>query len=140
MKFYRYCSLGVSPYTGERYGIFVAVWHLIRDKRVTAQEEADYWSHREWYECHLPILPFYSDGNPKRAITWFKDSAMELPLLHRLAFYRDLACKYDVEIQMESTDEPGPMIYEDQFQIAAFRITAFRTEPSAPFKSDMRLL
>jgi hypothetical protein len=127
MKFYRYCSLGVSLYTGERYGIFVAVWHLIRDKRVTAQEEADYWSHREWYERHLPIPPFYSNGNPKRAITWFKDSTMELPLLHRLAFYRDLANKYGLEIQMESTDEPGEMIYEDQFQIAAFRASAFRT-------------
>jgi hypothetical protein len=40
---FRFCSKSVSPYTGEPYGIFVAVWHLIRDKRVTAQEEADYW-------------------------------------------------------------------------------------------------
>src|SRR5688572_28870880 len=91
MEFHRYCSPAISPYTEERYGIFVAVWHLIRDKRVTPQEEADYWSHREWYEAHLPVPPHYADGNPRRAITWFKDSTMEHPLLHRLSFYRELA-------------------------------------------------
>ena len=121
MKFHRFCSPAISPYTEERYGIFVAVWHLIRDKRVTPQEEADYWSHREWYEANLPLPPFYSEGNPRRAIAWFKDSAMEDPLLHRLSFYRELAARYDLEIQLESTEAPGEIVYEDPFQIAAVR-------------------
>ncbi len=121
MKFHRYCSPAISPYTEERYGIFVAVWHLIRDKRVTPHEEADYWSHREWYGAHLPVPPYYADGNPRRAITWFKDSAMEHPLLDRLSFYRELAARYDLEIQLESTDAPGEILYEDPFQIAAVR-------------------
>ncbi|WP_367872682.1 hypothetical protein [Luteolibacter sp. Populi] len=121
MKFHRFCSPATSPYTEERYGIFVAVWHLIRDKRVTPQEEADYWSHREWYEAHLPLPPYYSDGNPRRAITWFKDSTMGQPLLDRLLFYRELAGKYGLEIQLESTEAPGEIVYEDPFQIAAVR-------------------
>ena len=121
MKFHRFCSTAISPYTEERYGIFVAVWHLIRDKRVTPQEEADYWSHREWYEAYLPLPPYYSEGNPRRAIAWFKDSAMGHPLLDRLAFYRELAGRYGLDIQIESTEAPGEIIYEDSFQIAAVR-------------------
>lgn len=122
MTFHRFSSTAVSPYTKERYGIFVAVWHLIRDKRVTAQEEANYWNHRRWYEGNLTLPPYYSEGNPKRAITWFKESALGHPLLDRLSFYRDLAAKYGIEIGKESTDSPGTIIYEDRFQVAAFRM------------------
>lgn len=121
MKFHRISSSAVSPYTEERYGIFVAVWHLVRDKRVTTQEESDYWAHREWFEANLPIPPFYSEGNPKRAITWFKDTAIGHPLLDRLSFYRELAAKYGLDIQTESTMEPGEVLYEDSFQISACR-------------------
>ena len=130
MKFHRFCSLAVSPFTQERYGIFVAVWHLVRDKRVTPQEEADYWRHREWYEAHLPLPSYYAEGNPARAITWFKDSTMEHPLLDRLAFYRELAGRYDLEIQIESTEAPGEIVYEDQFQVGAVRRILNRAEQS----------
>lgn len=121
VKYHRFCSPDISPYTGERYGIFVAVWHLIRDKRVTPEEEADYWSHRQWYEANLPVPPYYADGNPQRVITWFKESTMDHPLLDRLSFYQNLAAKYDLLIQLESTELPGTIVYEDAFQVAAVR-------------------
>ncbi|MBB5352870.1 hypothetical protein HNR46_003119 [Haloferula luteola] len=112
----------MSPYTGERYGIFVAVWHLVRDGRVTEDEEREYWDHRNWYEEHLPLPPFYAEGNPRRAITWFKESAMEHPLLSRLSFYKGLAEKYQLRMEVESTDQPGEILYEDDFQVAAVRV------------------
>lgn len=121
MNYHRFCSKEVSPFTGERDGIFVAVWHLIRDKRVTTQEEAAYWEHREWYEANLLIPPFYAEGNPRRAVTWFRDSVMDHPLLERLTFYRDLAGKYGVGIELVSTEAPGEIVYEDAFQIGAVR-------------------
>lgn len=121
MIYHRYCSDAISPFTGERYGIFVAVWHLIRDRKVTEEEEAEYWQHRTWFEENLPVPPFYSEGNPRRAVTWFKDCAMSNPTLARLSFYRDLAARYQLEIGLESTGEPGEIIYEDDFQVAAIR-------------------
>ena len=121
MRYFRLSSQSISPYTGERYGLFVAVWHLIRDHRVTLEEESTYWEHRTWYEANLPIPPFYSDGNPLRAITWFKDHMRKDPMLNRLNFYRDLAIRYNLFIGLEFTDLPGNVIYEDNFQIAAFR-------------------
>lgn len=121
MKFHRYCSSAISPYTGEKYGIFVAVWHLVRDGRVTQGEAADYWSHRAWYEANLPLPPFYAEGNPRRAITWFKREAWDHPVVGRLTFYRDLAAKHGLDIHLESTDFPGEVLYEDSFQVAAVR-------------------
>jgi hypothetical protein len=118
---FRFCSKSVSPYTGEPYGIFVAVWHLIRDKRVTSQEEADYWENRAWFEANLPIPPYYAEGNPQRAITWFKQSTTIQPLLEHLSFYQNLAASYGLQIVLESTDSPGTIIYQDEFQIASTR-------------------
>ena len=55
MKYHRYCSDAMRPFTGERYGIFVAVWDLIRDRKVSEEEEAEYWGHRAWFEANLPL-------------------------------------------------------------------------------------
>ena len=122
MKFHRFASPTLSPYTGERYGIFVAVWHLVRDGRVTAEEEKEYWSHRAWFEEHLPIPPYHAEGNPERAITWFKDEVMDHPMMKRLEFYQEMGLKYQLGIQIESTNDPGRIVYEDEFQIGAVRI------------------
>lgn len=124
MRYHRYCSDAISPFTGERYGIFVAVWHLVRDRKVTEGEEAEYWQHRVWFEENLPLPPFYSDGNPRRAITWFKDGVMGHPTITRLSFYLEIAARYQLEISLESTSAPGEIIYEDDFQIAAIRTKA----------------
>ncbi|WP_193211393.1 hypothetical protein [Luteolibacter marinus] len=132
MTYHRYSSPDKSPYTLERYGIFVAVWHLVRDKRVSPQEEADYWIHRNWYEENLPLPPFYADGNPRRAITWFKDSVANHPLMERLAFYRDLASRHGLPIHLETAGDPGEIIYEDSFQVAAVRQRHLPVDPPQP--------
>ena len=67
MKYFRYCAPYVSPHTNQRYGIFIAVWHLVRDKKVSMEDEADYWKARAWFEASLPIPPFYATGNEERA-------------------------------------------------------------------------
>ncbi|CAM3069653.1 hypothetical protein [Rariglobus hedericola] len=127
MNYYRYCSAAISPYTRERYGIFISVWHLIRDKKVTAEEEAAYWKARAWFETHLIIPPFYKEGNPDRALTWFKATAMDCHIVQELKFYRDLAQKYGVQIDLVSTDAPGEIIYEDDYQIGALQKKALQS-------------
>ncbi|HDP34784.1 MAG TPA: hypothetical protein ENN29_06710 [Candidatus Hydrogenedentes bacterium] len=114
----RFQSLEESPYTGEKYGIFVAVWHLIRDKKVTHEEEAEYWKHRAWFENNLPIPPFYEAGNQEKAITWFKTDALTVEMKKHLLFYFELAKKYDMTIVENTTDSLANVIYEDIFQVA----------------------
>lgn len=114
----RFQSLEESPYTCEKYGIYVAVWHLIRDKKVTQEEEAEYWKHRAWFEKNLPIPPFYEAGNQERAITWFKKDALTVEMKNHLLFYFELAKKYDITIVENTTDSLADIIYEDMFQVA----------------------
>jgi hypothetical protein len=127
MKYFRYCSDYVSPYTNQPYGIFIAVWHLIRDKKATAEDEAIYWAARKWFESNLPIPPFYTDGNPEKALTWFKDTAIDSVIVRELEIYKRIAEKYGTRIILVSSEDPGRIIYEDEHQIAAIQ-----TKPTEP--------
>lgn len=118
MKYFRYCAPYVSPHTNQRYGIFIAVWHLVRDKKVSAEDEAAYWEARRWFESNLPIPPFHKTGNQERAITWFKESAMGSRVVQKLEIYHSIAVKYGTEIELISSESPGTMIYEDDYQVA----------------------
>lgn len=118
MKYIRFRSSEESPYTGEKYGIFVAVWHLIRDQKVAPEEEADYWEHRAWFESNLPIPPFYENGNLDKAVTWFKKDVLTTEMKRKLAFYFSLAEKYGLKITEDETDYLDEIIYEDLFQVA----------------------
>ncbi|MEK7954036.1 hypothetical protein [Luteolibacter soli] len=118
MEFIRFQSPAISPYTGEPYGIFVAVWHLVRDGHTSEQETRDYWEHRSWFEANLPVPPYHAEGNPDRAVTWFKEAALTAGMRERLEFYFRLARKYGLEISMARSANPGVVLYEDEFQIA----------------------
>src|SRR6187431_1967214 len=60
---------------GVEVGVFVAVDHLRRADRLTEDEEELYFDVDDWFQVHLPNPPFYDDGNPKGAVTWFKSSS-----------------------------------------------------------------
>lgn len=94
--FYRYHSSAINRRTNEPEGLFVAVWRLIDRKLVTAAEERQYWRNRKWFDENLPIPPFYGDGNPEGAITWYKDTREGNLMSRRMTFYFGLAKKYGV--------------------------------------------
>lgn len=118
MAYIRFQSSDISPYTGRKYGVFVAVWHLVRDKRVTEDEAAEYWRQRDWFEQNLPIPPFYAEGNPRRAVTWFKREALTAEMESRLAFYLNLGSRYGIRFEKETADAFTEVIYEDFYQVA----------------------
>ena len=118
MTYFRFCADYESPYTREPYGIFIAVWHLIRDKKVSEEDETAYWRAREWFESNLPIPPYYEHGNPDKAITWFKEAAMEGVIVKELELYKDIARKHGTNIRLVSSNAPGRIVYEDEYQIA----------------------
>lgn len=118
MEFVRYHAAAFSPYTGEPYGIFVAVWHLVRDERTSAEDTDRYWQLREWFEAHLPVPPYHAAGNPDRAVTWFKEASITDEMSSRLGFYFDVARKHGIEITTTRSACPGTVLYEDDFQVA----------------------
>ncbi len=83
----RYHVSYCSPVTGQPVGLFVAVWHLVERKTLTEAEVKEYWEMRQRSEQILPIPPFYADGNPQGAVTWFKDTPAVRRLLANFDFY-----------------------------------------------------
>ncbi|MDF2724616.1 MAG: hypothetical protein K0Q59_4291 [Paenibacillus sp.] len=117
-----------SPYTKQPYGIFVVIYHLKRDGKLTAEDCAKYDDTVSWFEEHLPIPPYYKESNnAQRAVTWFKHTEAVRPLIDQLQPFFDIAGKYGVEILKSAADQlPGTIIYEDEYQVAVTAYTPKR--------------
>ncbi len=119
MTYFRIHSSDIAWKTQQPYGIFVAVWKLVESKTMNEEEIAEYWKQREYFEKVLPVPPYYKDGNPDKAVTWFKDTEQGKDIYNQMSFYRDMCKKYGVQLYKTVTDQiPGEIIYEDEFQIA----------------------
>ena len=89
------------------------------DGILSEAETAEYWKNRRYFEEILPVPPFYEQGNPEGAITWFKDTEAGNRIYEQLTFYRDMAAKYGLALYLTECNElPGEVIYEDDYQIA----------------------
>ena len=122
MKYFRIHTDDTAYLTQQPRGIFTAVGRLVNAKLLTEQETAQYWKERAYFERVLPVPPFYEQGNPDRAVTWFKDTEEGNRIWAEMTFYRDMAKKYGLKLYLSKCDElPGEPVYEDAFQIAVIR-------------------
>ena len=118
-KYYRVHTADTAWLTKQPRGIFTAVWKLIEAGVTTEEETAEYWRNRKYFEEVLPLPPYYEQGNPDGAVTWFKDTEKGNEIWQQMTFYRDMGDKYDVQFYIsECIDIPGEVVYEDEFQIA----------------------
>lgn len=100
---------------GVPVGIFGACHHLRRAGRLSPEDDQLFADIDAWFTRELPEPPFYGDGNSIKAITWFKRSAS-----HFVAAVQPLQLlleRYDVPYDIVETDDPGDIIYEDEFQV-----------------------
>ena len=119
MKYYRIHTDDIAYLTKQPRGVFTAVGKLVDAKIMNEEEIAEYWRNREYFEKVLPVPPFYEQGNPDRAITWFKDTKQGNDIYEQMTFYRKMLAKYGVKLYRSEIEEiPGEIIYEDDFQIA----------------------
>lgn len=119
MKYYRVHTNEIAYITGQPRGIFTAIGKLVEAKTLTEDEEKEYWIQREYFEKVLPVPPFYEQGNPQKATTWFKDTEQGNDIYNQMTFYREMAKNYNLELfKTETLEVPGQIIYEDDFQIA----------------------
>ena len=119
MKYFRVHEADIAYMTQQPRGIFTVVGKLVDNKVTTEEEVTEYWKNREYFERVLPVPPFYEQGNPDRAVTWFKDTEEGRRIYEEMTFYREMAAKYGVQLYRSECDEvPGEVIYEDDYQIA----------------------
>ncbi|MBM3668280.1 MAG: hypothetical protein FJW90_12590 [Actinobacteria bacterium] len=114
--FVRLQWLQVSPRTGQPQGVFAAVSIVERSGILTETETRRLAEIRDWFEENVPNPPFYENGNPEGAVTWFKSTAQQcLTLAREMA---DIVRAHGVEVHEVSHGAPGRVIYEDAFQVA----------------------
>ena len=119
MRYYRIHTADIAYITQQPRGIFTAIGKLVDAGIPSEEETSEYWKNRAYFEKVLPVPPFYEEGNPDKAITWFKDTPEGNQIYSEMTFYREMARKYGTQLYMSDCDEiPGEIIYEDDFQIA----------------------
>ena len=101
--------------TGKPVGVFTACHHLKRKGNLTEEEARLFEEIDGWFDIHLPTPPFYEDGNKQGAKTWFKSTATGM--LRELDPLLALLIKYDVAFDVVETDDPGSIVYEDDWQV-----------------------
>ena len=123
MKYFRVHTKDIAYITQQPRGIFTAIGKMVDLKILTIEEEKEYWKNREYFEEVLPVPPFYDQGNPDKATTWFKDNEKGNGIYRQMDFYRNMAAKYGLELYRSECEQlPGDVIYEDDFQIAIINI------------------
>ena len=119
MRYYRIHTADIAYITQQPRGIFTAIGKLVDAGILSEEETAEYWKNRAYFEKVLPVPPFYDEGNPDKAITWFKDTPEGNRIYSEMTFYHEMARKYGTRLYKSACDEiPGEIIYEDDYQIA----------------------
>ena len=107
--------------TNEPMGIFEAITLLPRIGLVPDWQERRLKELTDWFRAHL-AFPDRAARSTRpnathRAISWFKASATE-----HIAQARELAAVLDandIRTEMLTADQPGYIVYEDEFQVLA---------------------
>jgi hypothetical protein len=123
----RFVSTRQHPDTGVQVGIFQTRRLLASAQPLGEWDVARLAALKEWFNQHLEkperVARSRRPNGPHAAVSWFKASARE-----HIARARELAAlleQYGVPTRMVTTDRPGYVVYEDEFQVAA---EPFRSE------------
>lgn len=96
-------------------GIFSLCWNLIRDKKMTPEEEQLFISIDDWFKENLPEPE--SCKNHETVITFFKCENTE-HMVKKLEPAIALLDKYGKPYDVVYTNFVGTIVYEDDWQIA----------------------
>ena len=97
-------------------GIFGMIHKLKEAGRLSVDQKRLHADIVEWFEANLPNPDFYNESNPKGYVTWFKESAEEM--LERMDELRSLVQDVGGCCKRIESDDPGKIVYEDDYQIA----------------------
>jgi ribosomal protein S18 acetylase RimI-like enzyme len=102
-------------WTQKPCGMFAA-FHKLRDGGIISDEDWRTFTEMDrWFIDNLPMPPFTSDGNPQKAITWFKGSSTEM--IARAKPIAAMLSNYGIDVHIATSTNPGRIIYEDEWQV-----------------------
>lgn len=119
----RFVVADIDDDSGRETGVFQAIYDLRDRGELYPYEEAEVERVRQWFNRNLDEpgrftsakRPYYRKKN--RAISWFKDSALE-HIAHMREFVSILE-NHGIIVEMLKSDRVGYVVYEDEHQIVA---------------------
>jgi len=103
--------------TQSNLGIFQLAYDLKHLPHTCQYDDKDLRRNLIWLEMHLAAPGILRSPEHYRAICWFKDSAREP--LKRIWSIKNLLDRYGYWVEVVKTTNPGRIIYQDGWQIAA---------------------
>jgi hypothetical protein len=120
--FIRFVIARLDPRSGRRQGLFQAAVELRNSNALTDHEEKQLEEIRDWFNRNLERptrLSLSAKPHSKaQAISWFKESATDH--ISQMRTFAAILKLHDIAVQTLRTQRPGYVVYEDEFQIAAY--------------------
>ena len=111
-----------DPNSNRRQGLFQAGKRLLEGIEISQSDSEYLISIRTWFDINLEKpdrLALSSRANSKeQAISWFKDNASEH--IRQMREYQRIIELYGETVSVLHTERPGYIVYEDDFQVAAY--------------------
>jgi hypothetical protein len=122
VRFVRFVVHDIDDDSGYRQGFIQAaaqlddLGHLSSDESVILRESL------RWFRRHLPIPDRFTrtrnaSHKKKRALSWFKEGA--LAQITRARDVLEILRAHDLLVETLTTERPGYVVYEDEFQVVA---------------------
>lgn len=122
MRFIRFVVAHLDDESGYRRGFIHAASELDKKGELSGAESARLKAILKWFNTCLPVPSRFTrtrnaNHKNKRALSWFKEAALtELRHAHDLV---ELLKAHDVVVEMITTERPGYVVYEDEYQVVA---------------------
>ena len=117
MKYVRFQGLESIHGASSRRGIFQLAYQLKHSEHTAAYHDKELRKNLNWLEMHLDAPSVLNRAEHFRTICWFKDTAHEP--LKRIWAIKFVLEEYGVWINQITTVNPGNILYEDGWQVAA---------------------
>ncbi len=111
-----------DPDSGRRQGLFQAARSLRDSGQLSASDDDKLEALLAWFNEHLErpkrlaISP--RPHSKSQALSWFKDSASDH--IAKMREFSKILESYGAGVRMIKTDRPGYILYEDEYQVAAY--------------------
>jgi hypothetical protein len=120
--FIRFVTSHVDEDSARRQGLFQALEALEKSGRLTEPDRATLDTISRWFSKHLK-KPTRLSVSPRphrraQAISWYKDTAGEH--IAQMRAMQKILERYGLAIEMIKSDRIGYVLYEDEYQVAAY--------------------
>ena len=117
----RLTTTNISTTSHAELGLFQVIISLRAAGRLSDNEQRIVNETLIWFDLNLPepqrLARSRRPHAENKAIGWFKDTATDM--LQRMEEFANILREHDFQVNRYTTDRPGYIVYEDEYQIAA---------------------